>query len=237
MGTRHLIVVMMDGTHKVAQYGQWDGGPQGHGMMIRDFLRLTMDKERFKTNLRKCQFLSTKTIDDLWKKFGASDNGSIPVDKAKVFAQHYPELYRDTGAGILRLIQDSKEGLGLQDSLDFVQDSLFCEWAYVIDLDADTFEVYKGFNKEPLTPADRFYNGKFKLSKTGKSYYPVKILKKYSLNDLPDPQAFLLDFQSKDQTTPLEAFLFQSKGQTTPVKSPIMEPTTLLNPIRKINWR
>ena len=29
MGTRHLIAVQLDGEYKIAQYGQWDGYPEG----------------------------------------------------------------------------------------------------------------------------------------------------------------------------------------------------------------
>ena len=31
MGTRHLIGVIKDGAYRVAQYGQWDGYPEGVG--------------------------------------------------------------------------------------------------------------------------------------------------------------------------------------------------------------
>ncbi len=228
MGTRHLTAVMLEGVYKVAQYGQWDGGPEGQGMTIRNFLR-AMNKDRFKDGVKRCRFLLQKTIDAAWKKFGADDAGRISVDKAKIFSQHYPELSRDTGAGILQLIQDTGAGilqliqdmggLGLQNSLEFAQDSLFCEWAYVVDLDADTFEVYKGFNTEPLMTVDRFYDEKFKPdTKSNPVYYPVKLFKNYSLNDLPSPEAFLRDFQSNEDST-------------------LVEQVTLLKPPRKINWR
>ncbi len=33
------------------------------------------------------------------------------------------------------------------DSESFATDSLFCEWGYLANLDTDTLEVYRGFNK------------------------------------------------------------------------------------------
>ena len=38
------------------------------------------------------------------------------------------------------------------DSHAFLADSLFCEWAYVINLDNSQFEVYRGFNQDPMAP-------------------------------------------------------------------------------------
>lgn len=34
------------------------------------------------------------------------------------------------------------------DSSSFLLDSLFCEWAYIINLDSRLLEIYKGFNKD-----------------------------------------------------------------------------------------
>jgi hypothetical protein len=38
MGTRHLIKVIYNKETKVAQYGQWDGYPDGQGLTILNFL-------------------------------------------------------------------------------------------------------------------------------------------------------------------------------------------------------
>lgn len=38
------------------------------------------------------------------------------------------------------------------DSHTFLYDSLFCEWAYIINLDAEKLETYRGFNQDPKAP-------------------------------------------------------------------------------------
>jgi hypothetical protein len=35
---------------------------------------------------------------------------------------------------------------------NFPYDSLFCEWAYIINIDTKLFEIYRGFNKNPSAP-------------------------------------------------------------------------------------
>lgn len=186
MGTRHLIAVVVDGEYKVAQYGQWDGYPKGQGVVILNFLR-EHSLEVLTTKVRQCKYLPEKTINALWKKYGAVD-GSISLDKAEKMKKDYPELSRDTGAKILDLIYSSKKGLGLEDSLDFAKDSLYCEWAYVIDLDKRTFEVYKGFNKKPVNKSERFQSEPQKGKE--EQYYPVRLVQTFSLDKLPPVEEF-----------------------------------------------
>jgi hypothetical protein len=82
--------------------------------------------------------------------------------------------------------------------LDFAGDSLFCEWAYVVDFDENTFEVYKGFVKEPHE-GERFSNMEYEKSHRESQYYPIKLKKKYDLNNLPTEEEFLKELEQQEE--------------------------------------
>lgn len=58
-----------------------------------------------------------------------------------------PSLARYTGAEILDLIASSTEPIPALPDLEFIGDGMFCEWAYVIDLDSNKLEAYAGWHK------------------------------------------------------------------------------------------
>lgn len=193
MGTRNLVAVKFEGEYRIAQYGQWDGYPSGQGITVLKFLRSQM-REQFLTNLLGCRWGTDEEIKATWKECGADDSGWAGVDVSKRHTDRYPELGRDTGAGILKLVQERP--CMLQNSISFASESLFCEWAYVIDFDAMTLEVFKGFNHAPLPPGERFSDAPIDPDNARRGvdsqYYPVKLVKAYDLNQpLPTPHAFV----------------------------------------------
>ncbi len=189
MGTRHLICVVKNGEYKVAQYGQWDGYPSGQGISVLNFLK-TWNREQFEANLEKVSWLSEEESRQRWTECGADpDKEMVSLDIAGVHSEKYPENSRDTGAEILSIIQDHP--VKVVNSIDFANDSLWCEWAYVIDLDQNTFEVYTGFNHTPHE-GERFSN--FNKSNS-EEYHPIKLVKTYSLCNLPNDNEFLKDFE------------------------------------------
>lgn len=146
MGTRHLILVQLENEYKVAQYGQWDGYPTGTGREIVKILK-EIDLEKFKSKLLSHTFLVPSEM-----AFN-EDIEKLDYEKFKV---EYPELSRDSSENILKLIYDTEKELILADNSDFANDSLFCEWAYVLNLDTNKLEIYKGFNKDKSKVNYRF---------------------------------------------------------------------------------
>ncbi len=185
MGTRHLIAVQLDGQYRIAQYGQWDGYPSGQGERVIEFLK-AWDRPLFDSKLRAASFLTKEEVEEI--------NGTIKRENlGDTWQNKWPALTRDTGAEILKMVQDSAPGMKLKNSIDFAGDSLFCEYAYVIDLDTNKLELFVGFNGRPLEKGDRFFGAKLdpegqKREDGSPKYYPIRLAKAYDLQKLPTVQ-------------------------------------------------
>lgn len=212
MGTRHLTLVQQGGSYKVAQYGQWDGYPEGQGETVVEFLQTIKTKKAladFTNKVSSLVEISKKELNQRWKECGADGSGWVGLDVSDEFSKKYPHLNQDCGAEILNLVSDGTvKEVFLE--VDFAKDSLFCEWAYVIDLDAGTFEVYKDFNNRPLNKNARFYFDGHKSEPHEKRdknykvipnkfyyYYPIRLKKKYSLKKIPTLEQFFKDMDVK----------------------------------------
>ena len=203
MGTRHLIAVQIDGEYKIAQYGQWDGYPSGQGTSVLAFISKvmadTVTLEHFKSNLRQTRWATEEEIEAAWVDAGAEPgNEFVSVDVGERLYQKYPQLSRDTGAKVLGLVLALPAPLALRNSIDFAMDSLFCEWAYVIDFDANTLEVFKGFNN---APASGRFAGQVQTGRDGpgsNGYGPVTLERAWSLDQLPSEEEFLGELKPEE---------------------------------------
>lgn len=189
MGTRHLICVVANNEYKVAQYGQWDGYPSGQGEDILTFLTSELDKELLLSKLDQTFEATDDQINQWYKEAGNDRNdGFVDYGIAKKFSSMFPSLSRDTGSRILSIIQNSEQPVPIRLDKGFAADSLFCEWAYVVDFDKNTFEVFEGYNQEPLSENERFYGLK---TEEGSKYHPVKHKHTFQLNNLPSVEEFI----------------------------------------------
>lgn len=196
MGTRNLTMVIDENNKtKVAQYGQWDGYPEGQGATIIEFLK-NVGIDKLKECLKKVRF-ETKKDKAQKEKFLESigvKEGWMDSKQATLYHNKYRFDNRDYGAEILEMICDSEEEeIVLVDSSSFAEESLFCEWCYIIDLHKNTLEVYEGFNEEKLSPEERFYK-----EDTTEGYYPVKLCKSFDLNAIPNKEEFIEYFTEKE---------------------------------------
>lgn len=191
MGTRHLIAVQLDGQYKIAQYGQWDGYPDGQGVKVLRFIRdLALDSyAEFVAKVRATTFMTSEEIDAL--------NADIAAGKyPRGWSREFPHISRDAGGEILGMVAAAAPGLKLMDRIAFAGDSLFCEWAWVIDLDKRTLEAYRGFNKRPVAEGERFHGWQesHPESDTNKDYQPVRFVTSWPLDGLPSDDQFLEAF-------------------------------------------
>lgn len=204
MGTRGFVGLVVDGTEKIS-YNQFDSYPSGLGV----------------DTLGWCATLSTERVGDedqldhvlrLARALRVID-GQTPPTSAEV---RLLRRFADLSVGERRetdwycLLRQTQGDLGrilesgvLVDASDFALDSLFCEWGYLVDLDAGRFEVYKGFQTEP------HQRGRF-ASRTaptdvqrtsltsGNEYRPVALVRSWPLDDLPTEEWFIVELDGAE---------------------------------------
>jgi len=171
MGTRNLTIVKLDGAVKVAQYGQFDGYPTGQGTKVANFiqehLKTNNGLDYFKEKVAGLTWVDDTEIEKTWIACGAKKgDDSVTFEISDIHDKKYPEFSRNTGAKILDLILTG-EVKQVHSKLDFLNDSLFCEWAYELDLDLKVVNIYRGFQKIEGT----------------KNYGPCKIIRTIPFKD------------------------------------------------------
>ena len=171
MGTRNLTMVVKDGKYKVAQYGQWDGYLECSGVRILQFLK-KVDMKKFSEYVDNVKFLTEEEVNALNKTEWQREN---------------PYLSRDCGCDILDYVMSEEGNIGLTDESEFAKESLSCEYAYLIDLDTNELEIYKGFNKSKENESPRFVAKEV----DNYGYCGVSVLGKFDINKLPTEKEFL----------------------------------------------
>jgi hypothetical protein len=203
MGTRNLTAVFAEGKYKIAQYGQWDGYPEGQGKTVLGFLAGEGNIERLKSALVRCRYLEPggrdKDFLDEYEKnapeWSNQPDNRTPEQK-RWFASY---ISRDLGAKILCNVASSDDAeIVLKNSISFAAYSLMCEWAYVIDFDLNTLEVFKRFNKIPLSDEERFKDA-IADDEANKNYLPVCLAAKYDLSELPTIEQIVADCCHDDE--------------------------------------
>lgn len=181
MGTRNLTIVKHNEEIKVAQYCQWDGYPDSAGLHILNFLQ-KRHKEYLIHNLEKCSWATEEDLEKAEEIVKTIEESNLTIH-ADIWHAVFPAFHRNTGCRILELISPPYGGpkrMLLQNSFKFGGDKVFCEWAWVIDLDSNQLEVYSSSDGS---------KGIFEDLDD-----PVRLTVSWDLDDLPTPEDFMTYF-------------------------------------------
>jgi len=179
MGTRAAFGFRINGIDKVT-YNHFDGYAEGLGSIVFTFAQSTSIKD-LREVAERLQLVSEQDEcpADLAAKYALFSDLSVGNQSTKDWycvlhqVQGHPQYWME---GVDHMI----------DSSCFLEDSLFCEFAYIIDLDEEVLEVYKGYNKNPKAPGN--YAAFCDPSNEDKEnpYYGVELVLNIPLGSLED---------------------------------------------------
>ena len=225
MGTRNLTMVIdKKGELKIAQYGQWDGYPSGVGADVLEFAK---DKDKLSQLEEQFNFMKfCNRVNDIerWiyeynKRCENEFNTHMSDESRKLNGRNDKDIYwfdntqsRDLGGKILdsiitldktRLPTEHNNTIYLFDDSGFGKESLFCEWAYCINLNTNKLECFKGFNTDKSKEHERFATKQeevnIKFNYTDKKYYGITLIKEYDLDNLPTREKFIKELEQKEK--------------------------------------
>ena len=183
MSTRGLYGIRKNGIDK-ATYNHFDSYPEGLGMDVVKF----------------CMSNDADSLNKFFDLIELADGDSKPTDGQIVECMSagyvdisVSEQSIDDWYCLLRGLQgnfnayqnciDNDVKVYMKDDIDFIKDSLFCEYAYIINLDDNVLEFYEGFQCEPQE-GNRYGTESAYEGHDGTKYYPCKLVSTYSLNDM-----------------------------------------------------
>ncbi len=175
MSTRGAYGFRHNGIDKVT-YNHCDCYPSGLGKSVIEFIKRNNLEglKRIEQGIRLVNEDVDPSDEDI-KKYDAFCNMNVGGPGEHI---SWYKLLRDAQGDFEAL----ENGLDVMiDSAGFLKDSLFCEWAYIVNLDDNVLEIYKGFNKNKYA-AGRY--AKVVDEEPYDDWQGVKLFKSIPLNDI-----------------------------------------------------
>jgi hypothetical protein len=183
VSTSGALVFVVNGKEKTT-YIHGDAYPGGVGADILDWIRsseFNVDAVRFQVATLKMLKHDDKPSAEDYARYDCYADFTVNG------GQGWYALLRETQGNPALILQ---AGVALN-AKGFPLDSLHCEWAYVVDLDKQRFEVYKGFQQTPPTAGRWAGVDPVRDYAPGiPQYYPVDLLVSWSFDDIR--QSYLL---------------------------------------------
>ena len=188
MSTRGLIGFRINDADKLA-YNHTDSHPDTLGLRVLKELHAVDDWDAVRQRInslhsipesRRLNEHSSMAETEIRRHFQNLEHKGKPQD--------FYDLYQPL-QGTLKPYLEGKL-MFMPDASDFIYDSLFCEWAYIVNLDSKHFEIWKGLQTKPSQEDNRYGN---EMDRIG--YYPCSKLIGYELTNLPDTVRFMADYK------------------------------------------
>lgn len=154
-------------------YNHWDSYPSGLGIDIVKAIQKA-GIEELRNGFDKIVLVNEdikptpEQIEKL-KKYADTDVSSRNLEEWYV-------LLRNLQGDILANIEAGY----MIDSHDFMVDSLFCEWAYIVNLDTNKLEVYEGFQELPHE------KGRYAVVNAKDGYFPCALIREFDLDKVSE---------------------------------------------------
>ena len=182
MSTRGIIGVRVDGVDKLA-YNHSDSYPEWLGTRMLADAAAIQDQwgaEKAIELARRLKMVSREVPPTAEELASLTEFAVIRVGD-----QTGTDWY-----GLLRELQgnimDTLVVGYMEDGASFINDSLFCEWGYILNFDDGLLEVYKGFQKSAHNEG-RFAGG----TSAEEGYFPCALVETFSFDNLPNESQFL----------------------------------------------
>ena len=169
MGTRGAYGFYSNGVTKVT-YNHFDSYPSNLGVIMLEYCK---------------KFKKEEMVDVFDRFYFVNENEKPSLEEQVRFVEYWDQNVSegDDWYSLLRNLQGNpfdwhsiKGYIPMSNGESFLQDSLFCEWAYIINFDTDKLEIYKGFQKEPG-------KGRYQLKEYDeRKYHPVSLIAEMDFN-------------------------------------------------------
>lgn len=191
MGTRGLYGFRKNGKEK-ATYNHYDSYPDWLGSNVLNFIKNHSVKEMsdFYDRIIMVDEDDKPTREQIEN---CRNNKSIDLNVSRQSEDDWYCLTRELQGELEQLYKC--DFAYMIEYLGFIKNSLFCEYAYIIDIDEEVLEFYEGFQKEPQV------GNRYGVEANGSGYYPCKLIAEIPIDEIKEKtvEKIIAEYMSKDE--------------------------------------
>lgn len=200
MSTRGVLGLFSGGVTK-ATYNHSDSYPTGLGKDTAEELTealKTIGIDKMRSNFKKIKMIKDEdkqpSNTDI-KKYNDYANTHVGGPMSNDVVLTWYQLLRETQGTLMPYYKG--EVVHMIDGKSFIGSGLYCEWVYIVNLDTEELEVYKGFQRVKHNEG-RYANMRGYKAYDGTQYYPAKLIRTYPFDNLPKENEWKIREEEED---------------------------------------